>query len=668
MTEEFKTRTENTQLSALFKSFNAAIKKSLVYSPSHPMCAEARAELFAALKTYLADNEQLKFGITRDSIIVEGTEYGMGDAGYYLALAAHLHDRQLTSVTIYSSVQNFEMDAFLDVMALDPNELRKRGGIEDILDEKRVRNIVAKRLEVEAAEATDELAFEEDGDETMTAEEVYMLFGQVELSANEMEKIILRVTRGSVDTAKLLVKISDIAASAEGDPSLERRAEYLTEAIKRLSEMTASSPENRETVFANIAEGLNNLSEDFRSPIMDIIQERLASLDFGPELMAALNKAMKLAEEQAAGYSESGAQATVETKDEVRLNPEDVYSEFAHFYEEMPPTVEQMVQEEITTIEQEDIEGQTLETLVEMLFNAEDEPHIKKTLDNLEMAVNDLFIANLLELVAKAFKALRIRMQDLQKTSPELMALPRDRIIKLAEGDNLRTIVNAALISDNADDNRYGRAILDIIGTGAIPGLLELITTETNTEQRQKLMAVAARLSGGNLVVFEKRLQNPDIRLAKTAIAMMANFDEPKAVDIIKQGLRHDSEEVRIEAIRVLASSRGLSAASLIVVSLDDPAERVRDTAFETLGVLRAPAVVAKLLQMATKKERFYRNIDTRLKAVYTLGEVGATEALPELEKLAKARAIIFGRKQAAAIRAAANEAIGKIDTARTQE
>lgn len=112
--------------------------------------------------------------------------------------------------------------------------------------------------------------------------------------------------------------------------------------------------------------------------------------------------------------------------------------------------------------------------------------------------------------------------------------------------------------------------------------------------------------------------------------------------------------------------SRGPSAASLIVVSLDDPAKKVRDKAFEALGVIRAPAAVAKLGQLATKKERFNRNIDSRLQAVRTLGEIGAPEALPELEKLAKIRAVIIGRKQTAAIREAANEAIGKIKETET--
>lgn len=666
MAEEIKTPTENTHLGPLFKSFNAAIKKSLVYSPSHPMCAEARAELFDCLKTYLADNEQLKFGITRDSIIVEGTEYGMEKAGYYLALAAHLHDHQLTSVTVYAPVQNFEMDAFLDIMALDPNELRKRGGIEDLLDEKRVRNIIAKRLEVEAAETAEELSFDEQDADLMAAEEMYMLFGQVELSANETEKIILRVMQGPVDTAKLLVKISDIAASTEGDPSLEGRAEYLAEAIKKLSEMTTSFPENRETVFANIADGLNALGEDFRSPIVDILQERLALLDFGPELMAALNISMKLAKEQTAGYTESGIRTEVETKEEARLSPEEVYSEFAHFYDEMPPSAEQIVQEEIKAIEMKDVEEQALETIVEMLSNAEDEPHLRRTLDNLEITIADFFIANRLKLAAKAFIALRIKMQNLQKTSPELMSLPRDRLLKLADGDNLRMILNAALKSVDTDEKRCGQMMLDILSAGAVPGLLDIIAVETDSQQRQILMTVAARLSGGNLDIFEKRLKDPDVKLAKTAVAMMANFDEPKAIDIIKQALRHDAEDVRIEAIRVLASSRGLSAASLIVVSLDDPAKKVRDKAFEALGVIRAPAAVVKLGQLATKKERFNRNIDSRLQAVRTLGEIGAPEALPELEKLAKIRAIIIGRKQTAAIREAANEAIEKIKETET--
>lgn len=657
----------NTEIfDTLFKAFNGAIKKSLVYSPSHPMSLEARTDLYALLHDYLKGREILKFGVTRDSIIVEGTEYGMAAGGFYLGLAAHLHDRQITSILINEIVRDEELDSFLDAMALDVNEVRRRGGIENILDEMRVQNIVAKRLEVEAIadELVEELDFGDSDDEILSAEEMFMLLREGELSANEIDKIILRAKQGPVNTAKLLVKLSDLAASADGDPSLEGRADYVAGAIEAIASVAnGAGVEDKEEIFENITTGVTTLADDFKNPIVDLMQERFAALDFGPELLAALSQALNMAAEQTAGYQESGEPATVAPPGEdIRLSPEEVYFEFAHFYDDLPASVAASVEEEIAAIQMEDVEEQAIETLVEMLIETEDGPHLTKILDSLTEAVADLFREHRLELAAKSMKAMRLKGQQLMKTSPELVTLTRDALLKLADAANMDVIMTAAMKSQDPDEKKYGRAMMDMLGPGAIPGLLDMIAAETNTEERRKLYKIAAHVSNGTMEIFERRLTG-DTRIVKAVIWVVCEFDEPRATDILKRALRHEDEGVRVETIRALASSRGVAGAPLITVSLDDESEHVREAAFLALGSLKATAAISKLTALASENDFRFRNLDNRLQAIQTLGAIGDAQALPVLEAIARKRAF---RSKAKSLRETAQRAIAQLRPANT--
>ncbi|MFA5866836.1 MAG: HEAT repeat domain-containing protein [Actinomycetota bacterium] len=646
MEENAQVTTSSEALDALFKSFNAAIKRSLVYSPSHPMCAECRAELFSLVKDYLATNEMLKFGITRDSIIIEGTEYDMAAGSFYLALAAHLHDRQLTSVTIYKPVTNEEMDGFLDSMAMDINELRKAGGIEDVLGAKHIQNIVAKKLEVEAAEELDELQFDDSDEEIVAAEEIFMMLSGESISDNEREKIILRVKQGPVETAKLLVKLSDMAATTEGDPSLEGRSTYLAEAIEKLAGVAVEEGEEaKQDVFQNICQGLTSLSDDFRSPILDILQERFGSLDFGPEMMEALNLALKMAGEQTVAYTEGGETVAFaeEGVEPVRLDPEEVYYEFAHFYDDMPAQVQQSVEEEIAAIEIEDVELQAVETLVEILIDSEDEPRLTKTLNSLASTVNDLMLEGRLGLAAKSIKAMLAKGQTLQKTSPELVNLPRDTLLTIADADNLTIILKAALESVDADEKRYGRAMLDMLGAGAVPGLLVLTSREPVGEHRIRLSKITAHAGRDALGIFERRLE-ADETIVRAVVLSMSQIDDTKATEILKKALRNESETVRADAVKAIASSRGIGVAPFISVMLDDVSEQVRSAAFMEIGKLKADAALTKLAAIAEGKDKVNKRIEFRVKAVQTMGEIGSPQSVPVLKKMAGKR-FVFGRK-----------------------
>jgi hypothetical protein len=618
--------------------------------------------MYGRLREHLQNMEQIKFGVTRDSIIFDGNEYGMEQGGFYLGLAAHLHDRQITSVAIYQPVEDFELDAFLNAMALDPNELRRQGGVEDLMDSQNVKNMVIKRLEVEALadEIIGELDFDEDGEEVTSPEEMYTMLRGGELSANETEKIVLRMRKGPVDAAKMMVKLSDIAADEQGDPSLEGRAAYVAQTIEEMASVAAAgSDDDKAAVFENIAAGLNTLSDDFKSPILEILEGRMGSVEFGPELMEALNMAINMAAEQTTGYQESGETVTIAPgAEDIRLSPEEVYYEFTHFYDDLPEDLETAVQEEIAAIQMDDVERQAMETFVEILIDTEDEPRLRKTADSMVEAVNGLLRGKRIELAAKAITALRAKGQELAKTSPELVEIPRGALLGLADADNLPIILDAATRSEDELEKKSGRAILDMLGAGAVPGLLSMIGSETNTDQKAKLIKIAAHAGEAVPEIFERRLQDPDERVVRAVILVACELEPSKSAGLLRKALKSESEAIRIEAVRAVTRKEGDSAASLIMPSLDDISEHVQETVLNALIAIRSEAALPKLIAIAGTKEPRSRNLDKRVRAIEALGAIGNEKAIPFLQDISKKRALLPKSK---ILRNAAADAIARI-------
>lgn len=419
--------------------------------------------------------------------------------------------------------------------------------------------------------------------------------------------------------------------------------------------------EAKKDVFQNICQGLMSLSDDFQSPILEILQKRLGSLDFGPEMVEALNLALKTAGEQTIAYTEGGE--TVAAAEDIRLDPKEVYSEFTRFYNDMPAQVQLSVEDEVAAIEIEDVELQAIETLVEILIDSEDEPRLTKTFNTLASTVNDLLSEGRLELAAKSIKAIRAKGQALQKTSPELVNLSRDALLTIAGADNLTTILEAASVSDDEDEKRYGRDMLDMLGAGAVPGLLVMASREPTGERKTELCKIAAHAGQGALAIFERRLAEADEAIAGAVVLAMAQIDDAKATDILKKALRHESETVRAEAIKAIASSRGIEVAPFINVMLNDLSEQVRNAAFMELGKLKSDGSLTKLTEIAEGKNKVNKAVEFRVKAVQTMGEIGSERAIPVLKKMAGKR-FVFGKK-AKTLKEEAVQALQRIQTQR---
>lgn len=647
-------------LDVLFKRFNAAIKIQRVYASDHPMCVEAAAELFNTLTTYFTTYPGLIFNVGKTSLTLDGREFTERDAGFYQALANYLHARQIIMMEIRPELKQRELELFLGAISADAEDIRRKGGIENVLGEHQVLNIIAKRLMVEAGDEAVSEAAAAYG-EVLNDQEVFLALRESEITPAEQEKLVMNLRQGPMEVAKLLNKLSDRAASTEGETTIEARAGYLTEVIEKLSAMLKEArPEDRQDILQNLAGGVTNLREDLQAPLLEQLKEKLGGIEFGPELMNVVNEALKNADVPMASEIQDISLAEIE---DIKLSPEEVYFEFAHLYDDAHVAFEATVEEEIAELEESDVEEQAIDTLLEMLTNSTDDVRLIRTLGGIDLHLHDLIDEERLDLAVKIIQAIRVKRDQAVRELPEMLEMLDQSLSKAARADNVRKILFVALKSTDEENKKYARASLDLLGELAVPTMLDLLVVEADPDQQTKICRVAAHLTQGDLDIFKEKLIDPNWQTVKCIVSVLSNLGDERAVELFKMTVAHSHPEVREATVLALSSFRSPEAVRLTMTAVDDADMSIRKRAVKSLGRMRAEAAISKLTGILEQRDLLNKNLDTRLAVIETLGRIESVKALPVLQRIAKKRIVLF-RGPGKKTRAAALEAVKRINQA----
>ncbi len=652
------------ELETLFKQLNAAIKIQRVYSANHPMCIDAAADLYNSLAEYFKDNPALVFNVTKNALITDDREFSEKDGGFFVALANYLHERQVTTVAIQQQVRQFDVEGFLQVICSDPEEIRQAGGIENMLVEKRVLNIDAQRLMVETVEGLpDDIDLK--SLEGLQDQELFLLMQERELSESDHNKIVIKLKQEPSDVAKLFIKLSDIASTTEGAADLDSRAGYLADLIERFAEVVKNTEgEDQRAVFESLVGGVVNLREDLQSPLVEALKQKLGSLDFGPEFMSVLAEALKNADVPMATYTEDVVMPEIE---DIHLSPEEVYFEFAHFYDDLPVAIEETFNEETKKLEETDIEEQAIDTLLEMLRNSNDLPRLEKTLGGIDLNLHDLISEDRIDLAVRIIQELSAKRSAMASSNTTLVPVLDESIQKAARADNMRKLLHFALDQDDEQQRKFARASLDLLGMSAVPAVLELLTVDPDIEQKTKLCKVAAHLAKGDLSLFKEKLIDPNWEVVRSMVIVLGNISDPHIIDLFKMTIGHNQQEVREATLNGLSHYRTPESVKLILTAMSDDKPDIQRLAIRNLGTMAAAEAAPRLIEIVEQKDMFYKNVDLKLAAVEALGMIGSPAAKPELEAVLKKRSL-FHRAQLIKLKEASKKALNNIKESEEEE
>jgi HEAT repeat protein len=207
---------------------------------------------------------------------------------------------------------------------------------------------------------------------------------------------------------------------------------------------------------------------------------------------------------------------------------------------------------------------------------------------------------------------------------------PAVRVLACRSGGILRarSMVEPMLarLSDDDPGVRVAavRALVQLDPDAAVAGLTAcLIDAEPAVRQaaQQALGACDAARSSEALLGFPHR----DAAVVAALLRVMRAGPHSNQLPFLFDCLRHDEPEVRALAVEALAEQADLDLVSVLVPSLDDPAEAVRATAVRVLGRRRTARAVELLVQRLERAP-----IDARL-LVSTLIEMGGPLIAPRL-------------------------------------
>lgn len=122
------------------RSLGIIIKTVRLYPAGHPARLRAIAQGIDHLTAALAGHDMLLLEVRKDHFEQQGQPIA-GDNPALKGLARHLFIRKVQSLAVLPEISEEELEQFADCLAVDADEISRRGGFERVLSKTRITNI-----------------------------------------------------------------------------------------------------------------------------------------------------------------------------------------------------------------------------------------------------------------------------------------------------------------------------------------------------------------------------------------------------------------------------------------------------------------------------------------------------------------------------------------------
>jgi HEAT repeat protein len=240
----------------------------------------------------------------------------------------------------------------------------------------------------------------------------------------------------------------------------------------------------------------------------------------------------------------------------------------------------------------------------------------------------------------------------------------RDALGRLARPEEIRTLTQTLrLYADGESEHDAAHELLGTLGQLAVQPLLEQLANEPDRAERKALVDLLSETAADNIDELAAHVGDSRWYFVRNVVAILGSVKSAKVLPHLERPLVNADPRVRREAIRALSGIHERRAVELLLGSLEDEDSHNVQLAARYLGATKTRQAVAALEMVARGEGRGSRDNGPRVEAIESLGRMGAREAIPTLQAIAKKRAII-GAARARELRTAAQAAINAIKTA----
>jgi hypothetical protein len=676
----------------LARALLAAARNWTLYPPDHPTVRASVSRLSDAMKQTTA-GAIFSIGITPETLLIEGAAADAGQGGIAEA-AALLHDRDLLRITFVGDVPPEAVRSLLQILTLDTEDRRKRGGPSRIWTTSGHPSIQLEQIDYATLLARDEgVVAEPARRDDLWKSIVLSITSALTVFDESAQQRILAIAGSAPDIGDLATAVAAPRCAMDGSPMITSQAAAVLAAYRHLTGIVSAKAADRmPEVMNNLANASLQLDPHVVMQVLQTEDDPKATTQIVKGLAAAFDDtkvAQLLATALALDGQASDRLATIfntiapdeDRKERVMTLTRSLLSEtdfgkagqFQTLWSSMEELLvsyndkpfvsetyrsaldgvggraERMATVELppelpewmTSLGQESVRGLSVQLLVDLMTIESDARRAGEIAEDMAALAEDLLMAGAYDDARSVVAALVARAATANAMGRDACRQVLDRL-----GDSLAMRETVALIGD-IDDAGWDsiRTIVTKIGPSTVSALVTAAVVEQET--------LASRRASTTIISFGKAaisrlapLVSDDRSYAQLAGAtILGAIASPEAVPLLQPLLRKSDPRVAQAAVAALGKIDDPAAARAVQTVLRAATGQLRSAVMEALVVDRDPRVVPMLARVIAESEPLGKDHDVVLETVDALAAVGSDVAVPTLVNVAKVKKFFGGRK-----------------------
>jgi HEAT repeats len=625
---------------ALFLRALMATRKSLSLYPSGSEIASTWIRRFhSSLAELFQQGLTFPLRVEPDRFVWAGPDIRTTEPALE-AFRFDLESRGIRELEIDAAVEEWELQALLELLNTPDGDLRQLGGASGFLAG---RGVVRVRVVAPGDGQEDEVDPHEATRRALqTGRDAVDLFAETVVAQVEARFADLTYDRTALmawlretaaeGPARLYGAVRMVYGLVEQAPDREIRTRTLVEALLGLPE------ELLRPFFADYLiplAGRDVLALNLLSQMTeDEIRHLAASLVPQESLLALSSELLEFPWEEVQRRRLIEAITSAVRGDE----PPSILGDEGVVLEADDPLVAELREEILASCQPDVLLERSAEILLALVLSVDGEDYVSSSAAALEEILGEALARGRIELVTQALATLQ---ESIDAGGPR----PRERVKSLAAlqqrlGSRTHVSLLGGLLRQHGGNDGQLALVAQYLGQvprEAIQEFIGLLGEERERQVRARMCQVLAKIGSPAVPILLASLADPRWFLVRNVVHILGKIGDETTFKPVVPLLDHPHLRVRIEAVRALSLIAPAQAAAPIAGLCDDVEPEVRLEAVRTLGALRRDEGVPALRDLAARASRV-GDLPLRQEAVEALAAIGTADAVEALAGLARRR------------------------------
>ena len=706
-------------VTALARSLVAAARTWTLYPPEHPAVRSSIERLGTALGE-AAGKFPFGFGVTPDTLLLEGVPASSKDGSPVAEAAAWLHQRDILQITFVPEVPVTALEKFLALLGEDPRAVRERGGPAKEWAQTGHPSILVEQI--------DFAKVLEDRDTERTARNKDDLWRAIVRAVLERRKTLDEsIQKRMLEIAGDVVAIGELAqdvmapnCSADGSPMLTSQAAAVVAAYRHLVGIVdVLAPDRRAEVMSNLASATASLDPrvvmqilshtdepglgfgagggggDVRRGIADAFDdtkvaqllattlaidgqasERLASVfdtiapdDERKHRVLSMTRSMlsetafgKTTQFQTLWTSMEELLLSYNEKPFVSQQYREALDGIGARAETMAGEVPSELADMVSSLDQENVRRLSVRLLIDLLNLEQDASRAPEIARDVATLGEDLLMAGDYQGALEVTRALGSHATNSQSLASGGARVALDELINTAA---FREAVND--LQDLDDDGAAAMGEICVTaGPATTDALWKWLDEERMTRGRQRATAIIRKFGGPAVKRLAPLLATGHWYALRNAAELMGEIASPDAVPLLQPLLRGSDARVTQAAVRALSNIDDPSAARSVHMVLRAATGQQRQAVVSALVAEKDPRVVPLLVRILDESEPFGADHPIVLETLGAVAVLGGDLAVPAVDRVMRKRKW-FARQKVRAVKQTGVQTLRQLGTPAAQ-